>query len=140
MIHSCLENDIVKKKLVRKLVNVDYVRCKCFVFDKNETKEKDLYMEGLYYISEYFHESKVNIITIAKRDTRSSYNNKIISMFNVYNINANFTYPSVEKSLQIADFYSWSIFSHLEHGLSKYFLILETDIELIYKTKPSRHV
>lgn len=140
IIHSNAESYIVKNKLIKKLLALNHVSCKCFVFDKMKTKEIDLYIYGLTLISEYFSNTVVNNIIIARKDTRSSYNDKILSMFSKNNQKVHFSYPTIEKPLQIADFYSWSIFSYLEHNDSQYFTKLKNQIELIYKTKPSRHV
>jgi hypothetical protein len=78
----------------------------------------------------YFSTLKVTQITLAKRDTRKSYNKNIINLFHSSGMELQFSDPALEKSLQIADFYSWSVFSHLEYGYSVYFLKLKDQIIL----------
>ncbi len=42
MIHSNTENYIVKNKLIKKLLALKYISCKCFVFDKSKIKKRSL--------------------------------------------------------------------------------------------------
>jgi hypothetical protein len=91
-------------------------------------------MHALKELAIYFHENNILYITIARRDIRKVYNNKILQMYKSYGLDANFSDHNREKSLQIADFYSWAIFSNFEHDISEYFLKLEHLIILI-KTK-----
>lgn len=69
--------------------------------------------------------------TIAQKDTRKSYNKKIAELFHQYGLQIEFSNPNKEKSLQIADFYSWAVYSHLEYDNSIYFLELRHQIVLL---------
>ena len=131
MIHSHREDDVVKNKLVKKLVSLNRLQCKSFVFDKNKIKSTDLYFYGLNILATYFYSLDISEVVIAKRDTRSSYNKKLICVFENLYIKMVFSDPTVDKSLQIADFYSWCIFLHIERNYSYYFLKLENQIEMI---------
>jgi hypothetical protein len=65
----------------------------------------------------------VNVV-LARMDTRNKYNKRIVDMFKFYGLNLILSTPTREKSLQIADFYSWCVFTNIEHGFDEYFLLL----------------
>jgi len=126
-LHAYKESDIVKNKLVKRLKTID-IECIVFVLDKNKEYTKDPYMYLLEKIinSKYLFDFKNTKIIIARKETNSFYNKKIANMFKNYNFI--FSTPNIEKSLQIADFYSWCVFSYLECSYDKYFSKLENQI------------
>ncbi len=130
MIHAHIESDKIKHKLIEKLENAN-ISCIVFVFDKNKTQEKDPYLSLLEKVAYYFYKNRINKIILARRDTRAYYNKKIMALFDPYGLNLEFSTPTSEKSLQIADFYSWCVFSNLEYDHSEYFLKLKHQIKLI---------
>ncbi len=136
-LHANKESGVVKNKIVRKVVNLD-IRCAALVMDKVIIKDGDLYGYGLKIFGHYFEKAEINTLCVAKRDTRPSYNQKIIHMLSERGIKSIFSDPDTEKALQIADFYSWVIFSYLEHNLPEYFLKLCHQIQIIYPKQSPR--
>ncbi len=130
MLHAYMETNRVKGKMIKEINNTN-ITCIVFVLNKREIQEEDPYMYLLKKVCVYFSESDLVNIVLARRDTRKSYNNKIFDIFTKYNLNLNFSNPASEKSLQIADFCSFTIFSHLEHNHSTYFLYLQNRILFI---------
>jgi hypothetical protein len=129
ILHTYNEDNVVKNKLAKEMREKD-LKCIVFILDKNKIFVKDPYRYLLNKIIIYFSTLKVTQITLAKRDTRKSYNKNIINLFHSSGMELQFSDPALEKSLQIADFYSWSVFSHLEYGYSVYFLKLKDQIIL----------
>lgn len=127
ILHAYDETNRVKNKLTREINNID-IGCIVFVLDKRDKFIVDPYMYLLKKIAVHFSESYNFYITLAKRDTRKSYNRNISRLFNSYSLNLVLSDPVSEKSLQIADFYSWVIFSYLENANSEYFLKLNSKI------------
>ncbi len=129
ILHAYNETGAVKNKLTKEIQKND-IQCIVFVLDKSRIVLKDPYEYLLKKTIDYLSALKVFQVTLAKRDTRKSYNKNISALFNSYNIKLQFSDPALEKSLQIADFYSWSTFSHLEYGFSSYFIKLKNQIIL----------
>ena len=98
---------------------------------KEETKPTDLYLYATEQIAKHFENQDVTIVIVARRDTRKSYNQNILDIYAEHNLKATFSDPAKDKSLQIADFYSWSIFSHYEKSNSDYFNKLSGVIKLL---------
>lgn len=134
ILHANKESSGVKNKLIKYINSAD-IRCVTCVFYKNSFKEKDIYKYCLDILAKYFVKNNMQNIVIARKDIRKAYNLKIIEMYSSYKLKASFSDQNREKSLQIADFYSWCIFSHYEYNLSEYFLKLKDSITII-KTKP----
>ncbi len=88
-------------------------------------------MSALEKIAKYCFEKDITQIVIARLDSRKNYQKNIVAMFATYSIQAAFSNPSAEKALQVADFYSWSVFSHLELHNPEYFLKLKDTITII---------
>ncbi len=133
--HAHKENKVVKNKLVQKIIESN-IQCVVYVFDKDKQFEKDVYLYTLEELAKYFKENNIKNVTIARKDIRKYYNKKILEMYLLYGLKAIFSEPNKEKSLQIADFYSWSIFSNFEHDSPKYFMKLQNLITII-KNKAS---
>lgn len=129
ILHANKETMIIRRKCVKKLVQSD-VECFVFVVDKHIIKLTDVYMYTLSKIANYFRDKDI-IFIIAQKDTRKSYNKTIISLFNLHGLKAKFSNPNNEKSLQIADFYSWCIYSHMEYTNSTYFFELQNQITFL---------
>jgi hypothetical protein len=127
MLHSFRESDRVRLKLVHEIEGME-ISCVAFVLDKKKIFEKDSYIYLLSKLIEYFLTLNHKSIVLAKIDTRKSYNNKIKEMFSKKGLNLILSDPAQEKSLQIADFYSWAIFTHLEYSQSVYFELLKKRI------------
>lgn len=127
MLHSYRETDRVRLKLVHEIEAIE-ITCVAFVLDKKKIFKKDSYTYLLSKLVEYFSLLNHRHIILAKIDTRKSYNNKIKEIFNKKGLNLVLSDPALEKSLQIADFYSWAIFTHLEYGQSIYFKLLKNYI------------
>lgn len=136
--HAHKESYVVKNKLAQKIIQSRVV-CVVYVFDKQEHYSKDVYMHALNQLAIYFKDNDVKNITISRKETRKFYNKGILDMYSLYGLNASFSEPNREKSLQIADFYSWAIFSFFEHGMSEYFLKLQNTI-IVIKNKASREL
>lgn len=130
ILHAYAETDELKNKLIKKLEKLS-VSCVSCVIEKNVSNQKDLYVYATEKIAKYFKGQDVEIIIVAKRDTRKSYNQHILDIYSMHNIKASFSDPAKDKSLQIVDFYSWSIFTHLEKGNSNYFEKLSENINFI---------
>jgi len=130
MLHAYNESDKVKNRLVEEIEQVK-IECVVFTLDKSKIYKKDPYMHLLEKLVKYFKEISINHIVLAKIDTRKSYNNKIKDLFIVNNLKLTLTDPCLEKSLQIADFYSWCIFSYLESDSDEYFNFLKENIVFI---------
>lgn len=136
--HTHKESKIVKSKLAEKIIENDII-CVVCVFDKGNDFAKDVYKYTLEELAKYFKEYNIKNITIARKDVRKHYNKNIVEMYSLYGLNASFSEPNKEKSLQIADFYSWCIFSNFEHDLPEYFTKLQNLITII-KNKASREL
>lgn len=117
-------------KLVKKLNTIN-IKSYTFVIDKHGLSVKDPYMFLLEKVTKYFKELNARTMVLARKDTRKVYNQQIINLFKSNGIDLRFSRPTEEKSLQIADFYSWCIFVHLEQNKSEYFLQLQTQISFI---------
>ncbi len=130
MLHANQESVSVKNKLIAKL-SVEEINCISIVLDKKMVRYDDLYVFALRKIAQHLADKRACNVVIAKKDTRKSYNQKITSIFNADRINFSFSTPPSEKSLQIADFYCWAIFSYYEHGMSQYFEKLKHQINHI---------
>ena len=139
MLHARDENRKTKDILTEKMKDAG-IQCVVFVLDKKKVYIKDPYMYLLKEVSKYFSEFYHVIITLAKRDTRRSYNQNIFNLFISDNLKLLFSDPLLEKSLQIADFYSWTVFSHLEHDHSEYFIRLKENITLRQSKAPEKRV
>ncbi len=124
ILHAYMETNRVRTKMINNIKNVD-IQSVVFVLDKRKIYQKDPYKYLLEIIAMYFSKLGVKQIILSRKETRNNYNQKIIEMFNFYNIKLILSTHRDEKSLQLADFYSWAIFSHLEHGHSDYFQYLE---------------
>ncbi len=130
MLHAYAESQELKNRLVKKLIPLD-MQCVTYVFYKNKLKTEDIYLHATEQIAKYFDGQDVEIIIVAKRDTRKSYNQHILDIYKSHNIKAIFSDPAKDKSLQIADFYSWSVYSKFEKDNSFYFDKLSKHIKLI---------
>ena len=135
VLHSNKEGQNVKNKLTKNILKSE-IKCVTYIFDKDTFKAKDVYIHSLKEFAEYFYMNGISYVVIARKDIRKFYNSKILDMYSQYGLRAILSDPAREKSLQIADFYSWCIFSYYEHGTSEYFLKLKNLITII-KTKPS---
>jgi hypothetical protein len=136
ILHAYKETDVTKNKFIKKLSEIN-ISCIVFIVDKTKTKDLDVYLTTLKKVSEYFLDKNIDKIIIARKDIRKRYNQKIINMFTDNNINAMFSIHEKEKSLQVADFYSWVIFMYIEKENSFYFDKLKEYITFVYiKTKP----
>ncbi len=129
-LHAYSERRSVKNKLIRKLKDFQ-IECWVCMLDKHEKQITDPYFHLLEKLAKHISKVKINRITVAKRDTRKSYTTKIVKMFKNLDIELDFRNTTSEKALQIADFYSWIIFSHLEYSRSEYFLKLKDQIHFI---------
>jgi hypothetical protein len=138
ILHAYRESNRIKDKLIKEINNID-VKCIVFILNKREQKIEDPYLYLLEKLAKYFSQSKKVNITLAKKDTRRSYNINISKIFEIYNIKLIFSDPSSDKNLQIADFYSWAVFVKLEYDQSNYFEKLK-NVYFLDKTKPSRNV
>ncbi len=136
-LHTNKESDVVKNKIIKKVIGLD-IKCIALVIDKIAVNKDDLYAYGLEILGYFFQKEQINDITIAKRDTRPSYNKRIISILNVLGVKSTFSDPNSEKALQVADFYSWVTFSYLEHNLPKYFVKLNHQIKILYPKQSPR--
>lgn len=128
--HTCKESDRVKHKLLRKLCNI-HIRCFAVVIDKEEIIVDDPYYYGLEKMAEYLVKMQIDIGVIAQKDTRKSYNQKIIDMFKKLDIDVILIDSNVEKALQVADFFSWSMYVHLQMGYSEYYMKMHHMITLL---------
>lgn len=129
-LHAYGETDAIKNKLIKKLIYED-INCIVCSLHKYYIRVPDPYMYALEKIAQHISKSNIKLIIIARRDTRKVYNQKIIDMFSRYDIEVVFSNPTKEKALQIVDFYSWCMFSHLEHEHSKYYLNLQHQFTII---------
>ena len=136
--HTHKESRVVKNKLTQNILK-NNILCVAYVFDKNKKYLKDIYKYTLEELAKYFKQNNIKNITIARKDIRKNYNKNIINIYTSYGLNTTFSEPNREKSLQIADFYSWVIFSNFEHNLPEYFLKLQNTITVI-KNKASREL
>ncbi len=137
ILHTNKESDVVKNKIMKKVIGLD-IQCIALVMDKVLVRKDDLYTYGLEILGYFFKKEKINNITIAKRDTRPSYNKRIIDILSGLSVKSTFSDPNSEKALQVADFYSWVIFSYLEHNLPKYFVKLNHQIKILYPKQSPR--
>jgi hypothetical protein len=130
ILHTYSESDATRKRLIKKLSLAD-VACIAWVVDKKKNKGADPYLFAMQKIAEYFQGSKIKRFIVAKRDTRKSYRDKISNICAQWGIGAEFADPAYEKALQIADFYSWSIFSKFENHKEFYFERLKSSIVIL---------
>ncbi len=130
ILHTPAENIITKNKMIKKLIQ-EQITCIACVIQKKKTKSSDYYILATEMIARYFSNKKVDLILVAKRDLRRFYNQKILDIYKSHGIRATFSDPMKDKSLQIADFYSWSIFSFYENGNDEYFKKLSNHIKII---------
>jgi hypothetical protein len=129
LLHACKESFVVRKKYVQKLHPLN-LRCVVCAIDKHRDRVKDVYQYTLTKLVKYLIQKDV-IIIISQRDTRKSYNTKIIETFSQYNLNLSFSNSQKEKSLQIADFYSWSVYAYLEYSNPAYYNALQHQITIL---------
>jgi len=123
MLHAHGEENKIKYKLIKRLREFN-IKCIVFVLDKKTLFVKDSYIHVLEKLAiQCKQESIVNVV-LARMDTRNKYNKRIVDMFKFYGLNLILSTPTREKSLQIADFYSWCVFTNIEHGFDEYFLLL----------------
>lgn len=130
ILHAYAESPELRNKIVKKL-NLLNIRCVACVIKKDKNTIEDIYIRATKNLASYFDGQDVEVIIVAKRDTRKSYNNNILDIYKEHNIKAVFSDPSKDKSLQIADFYSWSVYSHFEKSNSIYFNKLLSQIDLL---------
>lgn len=130
ILHAYSEIDSTKNKLIKNLADID-IRCFVIKIKKTNKVIPDIYLYSLKKMAEYFKSHNTIEIVIARKDTRKHYNKSIIDMFKNHGTNVLFSDMVSEKSLQIADFYSWCIFTHLENNNSDYFLKLSHQITFI---------
>ena len=137
ILHAYRETKAIKNRLVREISHRP-VMCIAWVLDKNNISVHDPYMWVIDKIVNHLKNTHIQNIILSRRDTRKNYNNQIIKKFESRGIQVFFSDPSSEKALQIADFYSWSIFSSIEYGFHEYFDLLKENIVLNYleKAKP----
>lgn len=124
ILHAYMETNRVRSKIINNIKNID-IKSVVFVLNKSKLYQKDPYKYLLENVAIYFSKFGLSQIILARKETRNNYNQKLIEMFNFYNIKLILSTHRDEKSLQIADFYSWAVFSYLEHGHSDYFKYLE---------------
>ena len=129
-LHAHRETNRIRGKLIQETTNLN-IKCTAFVLNKKEKYIEDPYFYLLEKLAKYFYKSNINQIILAKRETRGNYNQKIINLFKSHNIDLYLSRPIDEKSLQIADFYSWVVFVYIEYDQSDYFKQLEHQINLI---------
>lgn len=130
-LHAYSETSQIKNKLTR-LLKDKAIICTVFIINKHKLHVKDPYAYVLTKLAKYLSKNKETIsIIIARRDTRKVYNQNIVNLFQLHNISATFSSPLKEKALQIADFYSWSVFSHFEKQESEFFQKLKHQITVI---------
>lgn len=129
-LHAHKESDQTRKKILEKVRKLQ-IQCIVSIIDKTLIITEDPYLYTLEKIAKYLHTKNISNITLAKRDTRKKYNTNLINLFFTYNISVTLTSPIEEKALQIADFYSWIMFSHLEHDKSYFYNKLQHTITMI---------
>jgi hypothetical protein len=130
ILHAHSETNQTKNKLIMSLKKSE-ISCIVAMFKKTKIENVDIYFYVLEKIAQHIKSFKISELVIAKRDTRRTYNQRIISMFKFYGINIVFSEMCSEKALQIADFYSWCIFTYLEYENPDYFLKLSDSIIII---------
>ncbi len=130
MLHANKETNLVKNKLTKILLRTD-INCVSVVLDKVVIHSEDLYIFALEKIIQHFSILDKQSFIVARKDTLKSYNQKITKIFNNYGMLSIFSTPTSEKSLQIADFYCWAIFSKFEHDKSDYFNKLKHQITIL---------
>lgn len=130
-LHAYSETIQIKNKIT-KMVKKLNICCYVKLVDKEKIKLEDAYLYALGEFIKFISAIKAehNVI-IARKDTRKSYNQNICNIFIKNNIVIKLTDPVKEKALQIADFYSWAIFSHIENHHSIYFNALKHQIVFI---------
>jgi hypothetical protein len=121
---------ITKNRMIKRLV-CEQLKCVACVIEKPKTKSADYYILATEIIARYFSNKKVDVTLVARRDLRRFYNQRILHIYKSYGIDAIFSDPMKDKSLQVADFYSWSIFSFYENGNDEYFKKLSNQIKII---------
>lgn len=129
-LHANSETKRVKDKFAKEL-NKKKVFCMVGVVDKQMIRVDDLYLYLLEKIAAHYSTTGNHNFILAKRDMRKNYNEKIINIFKVYDFQAQILNSYQEKVLQIADFYSWSMFTYLEYGNDEYFLKFKDTILIL---------
>jgi len=129
-LHTNKESVSTKNKILRKIKNIP-MKCICVKLDKSKIVVLDPYIYLLESIAIILKNEKIYSVVLARKDTRTRYNKNIVNLFLKYGIKVRLSHPTTEKVLQVTDFYSWSIFSHLEYGKSDYFNALQNTITLI---------
>lgn len=119
-LHAYKENEIVKNKIVTKMSKLS-IECVACVLDKQSNRVEDLYLKATDILADYFANKSVELVIVARKDNRKSYAEKIMKVYDSREIKASFSDPTKDKSLQIADFYSWSIFVKFEKLENNYF-------------------
>lgn len=130
-LHAYAESTVIKNKLTKKLDTVILTCSVCVIKKETLVVGTDVYLHATKKIAEHFKGQDVEIIVVAKRDTRKSYNEKIRSIYDKNNLKVTFADPATDKSLQIADFYSWSTYVYFEKSISVFFKRLSNNIQII---------
>ena len=130
ILHANKETRSVKNKLIKMLVTSD-IKCVSVVLDKAVVCVEDLYILALQKIIQHFSTWDIQSLVIARKDTRKSYNQKITQICSNQRVKFIFSTQTSEKSLQIADFYCWTLFSYYEHNRSDYFNKLKQQITVL---------
>lgn len=121
ILHAYAESDELKNRLVRKLEELEHVSCVACVVKKQKFQNVDLYVYATKQLASYLQKQGVEVVVVAKRDTRKSYNEHVLNIYKDHGLNAIFSDPAKDKSLQIADFYSWSVYVYLERENQTFF-------------------
>ena len=130
MLHASKEGRLVRDKLIKILQSMD-ICCVTVVLNKKVIRDEDLYIFALEKIIRHFSTLDMPTFIVARKETLKSYNQKITGTFNGHGIQFTFSTPTSEKSLQIADFYCWAIFSNFEHNKSDYLNKLKHQISIL---------
>jgi hypothetical protein len=120
ILHAYKESDVIRNKIIKKLEKLD-VECVACIVDKQKVKAKDVYIYATDVLAKYLGGKNVELIIVARKDNRKSYAKNILDIYSNKKIHASFSDPAKDKSLQIADFYSWSVYSKYEKEKSEYF-------------------
>ncbi len=117
-IHSSDISVSVKKKLIKELSKYKF-DITFSIVNKNATN-KDYYLETLFNSLQKLKKNNIDLVTIATKDNRKIVKDKILEFANLMGIDVEFSTPTSEKALQIADFVAWSLFQKYEKGDSFY--------------------
>lgn len=129
-LHANSETKRVKDKFVKELKKKN-ISCVVSIIDKQMITVDDPYLHVLEEIAKYYRAIGNHSLILARRDMRKDYNGNIINMFKAYNIQAKIMNSYEEKVLQVADFYSWSVFAYLEYGNDEFFLKFKDTIVIL---------